>query len=136
MIAFPRSEIHTEEDALDWWEGKFAAGCEELEVQVSAAALVRSMVASIREIRRASLDATLSLSQAAGESGYSSKQIGRWIRAGKLANVGTAERPRVRRADVLAHKKTLVLPRRPNVRIVESAQDIARSVANSKEVTR
>ncbi len=132
MIPFPSEQIHDEDSALDWWEQKFAAACESMGVQVNAAALVRNLVASLRDIRGASLDATLSLTEAASETGYSTKQVSRWVHSGKIENVGTSTAPRVRRRDIIAHRKTMPLPARPSVAIVATAQDIARSVANRK----
>lgn len=131
MIAFPRETITDEDAALDWWERKFAVACEELGVQVNAAALVRNLVSCLREIRRASLDRTLSLTEAANEIGFSAKQVGRWVRGGKVENVGTSTAPRVRRGDIINRRKK-PLPQPSPVRIVDTAQDIARSVANSE----
>ena len=127
---FPRDEITDEDVALDWWEQAFAASCAELGVHADAAALVRCVVSSLREIRQASLDRTLSLSEAARETGYSSKQVSRWLKSGQIENAGSKVAPRVRRRDLL-HRRKHPLPRPSPVRIVESAQDIARSVANS-----
>ena len=131
MIPFPAQEIHDEDEALDWWEHEFAEGCEAIGVQVNAAALVRSLVGSLRRIRNATDSAPLSLTAAADEVGYSAKQVGRWIKDGKIENVGSPNSPRVRRGDIRNRKKAL-LPGRSPMRIVESAQDIARSVANSQ----
>ena len=130
MFQFPRDEITDEDAALDWWEQKFAASCADLGVHADAAALVRTIVTSIREIRQGSLDQTLSLREAAEETGYSPKQVGRWIRSGQVDNAGTTFAPRVRRRDLL-HRRKRPLPQPSPVRIVDSAQDIARSVANS-----
>jgi hypothetical protein len=130
MFPFPRHEITDEDAALDWWEQKFAASCSELGVYADAAALVRNVVSTLREIRQASLDRTLSLTEAAQETGYSPKQVGRWVRSGQIENAGSNTAPRVRRRDLI-HRRKRPLPRPSPVRIVESAQDIARSVANS-----
>lgn len=130
VIPFPFGEITDEDTALDWWEQTFATSCEELSIRADAATLVRAVVSSLQEIRAASLDRTLSLTEAAQETGYSPKQVGRWVRSGQIVNAGTDSAPRVRRKDVLLRRKR-TLPRPAPVRIVESAQDIARSVANS-----
>jgi hypothetical protein len=74
----------------------------------------------------------ITLSAAAAETGYSSRQIRRWLRDGKIQNLGTETRPLVRRIDVLSHKKNPILPTRPVLSTVPSAQDVARSVVNSK----
>lgn len=135
IFEFPRDVITDEDAALDWWEHRFAASCAELSVHADAAALVRCVVSSLREIRQASFDQTVSLAEAARETGYSPKQVGRWIRSGQIKNAGTGIAPRVRRRD-LAHRRKRALPPPSPVRIVESAQDIARSVANSTKGNR
>jgi hypothetical protein len=131
MIPFPADEIRDEESALDWWEHEFADCCESLSGHVDGAALVRKVVGSIREIRSASLDELLTVTQVATETGYSARQIRRWLKDGKIPNLGTDTAPRVRRGNVTSHMKCS-LPRRYPIRIMETAQDIARSVANSK----
>jgi len=135
MFPFPRDEITDEDAALDWWDQTFAASCAELGVHADAAALVRNIVSSLREIREAALDRTLSLTEAAQETGYSPKQVGRWVRSGQIENAGTRISPRVRRRDLL-HRRKHALPSPSSVHIVESAQDIARSVANSTKERR
>jgi hypothetical protein len=133
MIRFPSDRIHDEDAALDWWEHEFAESCESIGAQVNAAALTHVLVASIRQIRDAGFDTHLSLTEAAAETGFSAKQIGRWVKTGKIANVGRPNAPRVRRRDIQAHKRAATLPAPAPLGIVETAQDIARSVVNSKE---
>jgi hypothetical protein len=130
MLRFPAAQIHDEDTALDWWENEFAPFCESLRGHFDSALLVRMFVTSIREIRTASLDQLLTITEAARETGYSARQVRRWLRDGKILNLGTDTSPRVRRKDVIHHKKTS-LPRRTPIRIMDTAQDIARSVANS-----
>ncbi len=131
MIPFPAYRIHDEDSALAWWDHEFADCCESLSGHVDGAALVRRVVGSIRDIRSASLNARLTVSEAARETGYCARQVRRWLKDGKIPNLGTDTAPRVRRGDVVSHKKCS-LPRRSPIRIMETAQDIARSVANSK----
>ncbi len=128
MLPFPADQIHDEDAALDWWEDEFAHTCESLGGQLDGAALVRAVVGSIRTIRSESLEARLTVTEAARETGYSARQVSRWIKDGKIPNLGTDTAPRVRRGDVIGHKKTS-LPRRSPIRIMDTAQDIARSVA-------
>jgi hypothetical protein len=130
MLRFPTDQIHDEDAALDWWENEFASFCESLRGHFDGALLVRIVVASIRDIRDASLDKLLTVTEAARETGYSARQVRRWLKDGKILNLGTDASPRVRRGDVINHKKTS-LPRRSPIRIMDTAQDIARSVANS-----
>jgi hypothetical protein len=131
MIPFPADEIRDEDSALDWWEYEFADCCESLSGHVDGASVVRSLVRSIRDIRNSSLNARLTISEAARETGYSAKQVGRWLKARQIENVGTTTAPRVRRGDVIHHEKR-PLSHSGSVRIMRTAQDIARSVANSK----
>jgi len=131
MIPFPADEIHDEDSALAWWDQEFADCCESLSGHVDGAALVRIVVGSIRDIRSASLNARLTVSEAARETGYCARQVRRWLKDGKILNLGTDTAPRVRRGDLISHKKCS-LPLHSQIRIMETAQDIARSVANSK----
>lgn len=131
MIPFPSDRIHDEDAALDWWENECASWCDTLEGHVSAAALIRSIVRSLRRIRSESENAKLSVTQAARETGYSTKQIRRWLKDGKIADVGADGAPRIRRGDILKHKKP-TLPAQSPIRIMASAQDIARSVATRR----
>lgn len=130
MLRFPADQIHDEEAALDWWENEFAPFCESLRGHFDSALLVRMFAASIRDIRRVSLDELITVTEAARETGYSARQVRRWLKEGKIPQRGTDTAPRVRRGDVTSHKKTS-LPRRSPIRIMDTAQDIARSVANS-----
>ncbi|MGH7605673.1 MAG: hypothetical protein ACRENK_16975 [Gemmatimonadaceae bacterium] len=111
MNPFPRDEIHDEDAALDWWEQKFAAGCEEMGVLVNGAALVRSLVNSLREIRATGEARALTLAEAAEESGYSIDHLARLVRQNKIQNVGKPGSPRVRAAD---------LPRKPAAQVAAS----------------
>jgi len=95
VIPFPRDEIRTEEDALDWWEHKFATSCETLGVQVNAAALVREMVSSLRDLREGLLETPISLAEAARRTGYSADHIGRLVREGQIRSVGRKNAPKV-----------------------------------------
>lgn len=131
MIPFPADCIHDEDAALDWWENECAAWCDSLEGHVSAAALIRCIVSSLRRIRSDSQNAKLTVTQAARETGYSTKQIRRWLTDGKITNVGEDGAPRIRRGDILKHKKP-TLPTRSPMGIMTTAQDIARSVATRR----
>src|SRR5438045_4584127 len=124
MIPFPADRIHDEDTALDWWENECASWCDSLEGHVSAGALIRSIVSSLRSIRSESQSAKLTVTQAARETGYSTKQIRRWLKQGKITDVGEAGVPRIRRGEILGHKKP-TLPVPSPIRIMASAQDIA-----------
>lgn len=103
MLPFPSDEIRTEDEALDWWEKKFAAGCETMKAQVDAATLVRSLVSSLRAIREAAPTRPLTLPEAAKISGYSTDHLSRLIREGKLKNAGRKHAPRVLERDLPHH---------------------------------
>ncbi len=103
MILFPSEAIRDEETALRWWEDTFARACMALGVEINGAALAKEIVASIREIRRRSVDEALTLTEAARESGYSRDHLGRELRAGRIPNVGRPNAPRIERR-FLPHK--------------------------------
>lgn len=100
MIPFPSEEIHDEDAALDWWEQKFAAGCDSMGVQANAAALVRALVTSLREIRAESEARPITLADASEKSGYSIDHLARLVRQHKLRNFGKPGSPRVLAADL------------------------------------
>lgn len=131
MLPFPTDDIADEDRLLDWWENEFAQSCDSLGALLNGAALVRKLVGSIRAIRNESLESLLTLRQAARETGYSSRQVSRWIKQGKIRNYGSDTAPRVRRGDIISHKKAS-LPTRSPMRIMATAQDIARSVATRR----
>lgn len=110
MLPFPTDQIHDEDAALDWWENEFAPFCESLRGQFDSALLVRMVVASIRDIRDASLDKLLTVTEAARETGYSARQVRRWLKEGKILNLGTDTSPRVRRGDASLDAGTSWLP--------------------------
>jgi hypothetical protein len=99
-MLLPLPDFKTEEEALDWWETKFAPGCEAMGVQVNAASLVKQMVGSLRSIRNAAGAKPLTLLEAAQLSNYSPDHLARLIRNGKLVNVGRKHAPRVLEKDL------------------------------------
>lgn len=105
MIPFPADQIHDEDSALDWWENEFAPCCASLGGQVDGALLVRELVGSLRIIRRAALDAPLTLTEAAKRTDLSRDHIGRLVREGKIPNVGERYAPRVRYRDLVTRIK-------------------------------
>lgn len=131
MLPIPSDQIADEDRLLDWWENEFAQSCDSLGALLNGAALVRTLVASIRAIRSESLEARLTIRQAARETGYSSRQVSRWIKQGRIRNCGSDTAPRVRRGDIISHKKASLLSSSPT-RIIATAQDIARSVATRR----
>ena len=100
QMMLPLPEFRTEEEALDWWETKFAAGCASMNVQVDAASLVEQLIASLRLVRNAAGARSLTLVEAARVSGYSTDHLGRLIRNGHLTNVGRKHAPRVLERDL------------------------------------
>lgn len=100
QMMLPLPEFKSEEEALDWWETKFAAGCASMKVQVDAASLVEQLVGSLRSIRNAAGAQSLTLVEAARISGYSTDHLGRLIRNGQLTNVGRKHAPRVLERDL------------------------------------
>lgn len=101
--------------------------------QLGAEAQARTLVwcadgleARMEEARNVSL----TLDQAAEESGYSRDHLGRLVREGEIPNAGESNAPRIRRRD---------LPRKPGYRAggtsgpkpVESRSQIVRSIVES-----
>jgi hypothetical protein len=75
-------------------------------------------------------DETLSLPEAARESGYSADHLGRLIREGKLPNAGRPNAPRIRRGDLPRKTKARRDGRRETLGVYSPVQ-IARSVVTS-----
>jgi hypothetical protein len=109
MISLPAA-IKDEDAALDWWDTEFAGRCEELDVHVSASALVRAIVSSLRQLRSDAVENSVSLSEAARRSGYSSEHLGRLIRAGKVFNAGRKGSPRIRLRDIPVRPQSKLAP--------------------------
>jgi hypothetical protein len=127
-VIFPSDQITDEDAALDWWD-KYADECGAYGVPPTTAALIRTMVASIRAIRSAGMEAPLSLVEAAERSGYTADHLGRLVRSGKIPNVGRKNAPRIRARD---------LPPKPD-KLAEYASDAysqAASDARSLRVRR
>jgi hypothetical protein len=125
MISSPRDEI------LARWESRLTEWAE-LHVQVDGKAIAEQVIADLRAVGDAYDLASLSLTAAAQESGYSAGHLGREVKAGRIPNAGRENAPRILRRD---------LPRKPgNLRQVpaENMLDrkrIARAVANSHRRT-
>jgi hypothetical protein len=96
MLPLPRPEFLDEDAALDWWEEKVAGFYEQMGATVNAAALTRTIVADLREIRRRTEEATVSLTAAALATGYSADHLARLVKTGKLTNHGRKHAPRVK----------------------------------------
>jgi len=79
---------------------------------VDGARLIDELLADLDVVRRAELDLTLTLEEAARESGYSADHLGRLVRDGRIPNAGRHHAPRIRRAD---------LPKRPRRSFATSA---------------
>ena len=115
---------------MDWWEHEFAPACDSINIQCSAALLVHALVSSIREIREASLETPLSLTEAAHASGYSRDHLGREVRAGKIPNAGRPNAPRIERRHL--PRKPGMLPSNESENMFGRRQ-IALSVVNSNQ---
>ena len=99
---------------------------------VSGAAVVGEMLDELREELRSAGNAPLTLEQAAQRSGYSRDHIGRLLRSGRLENVGSRGRPRVRASDLpLKAKSGLQFGTEDEE--ISPRRRIALSVTNSNE---
>jgi hypothetical protein len=72
---------------------------------VHGASLCDELLADLASLARANRETVLTIGDAAAVSGYSTDHLGRLLRTGRLQNVGSRHRPRIRLAD---------LPRKPN----------------------
>lgn len=93
----------TRDEVIARWEARLIDWAR-LNVQVNGEALAREVLNDLRGMVDAYESASLTLTTAAAESGYSRRQLTRMIAEGKLANVGRHNAPRVLRKD---------LPRKP-----------------------
>jgi len=71
----------------------------------TAATAFTKAAAELEEALAMSQDAVVSLNDAARQSGYSPDHLGRLVREGKLENLGTRHRPRVRLGDLPASRR-------------------------------
>lgn len=105
--------------ALEFLE-KWSAEAETLKRRgalVDGAALLAEVLGDFAAVTRSNADETLSLQEAARESGYSPDHLGRLLRDGKLPNAGRPNAPRIRRRD-LPRKPTALRPDRPPVSLL------------------
>jgi len=68
-----------------------------LGAQVDGAKLIEAIVADFQAVNRADDAETLTLIEAARESGYSSEHLGKLLRRGTIPNAGRKNAPRIRR---------------------------------------
>ena len=90
-------------DALAGLVGKWTARRDEwqrLGAQLEGSKLAGEVLADLDALARGAADDTLTLQEASAACGYNPDSLSRLIRQGKLTNVGTKHRPRVRAADL------------------------------------
>ena len=112
--------------AIEQLPARWRASAEELK-RYGADAQARALEEAAEQLEAAIVDrddAELTLQEAATESGYSAKHLGRLLAEGQLANRGKVHAPRIRRGD-LPRKVTPLRPP-PATRTVRA--QIARSV--------
>jgi excisionase family DNA binding protein len=102
-----------------------------------AAEAFRECALELERFARSHDDETLSREEAASLMGVHPDSISRLIRKGKLRNVGTARRPRIRRADLPARgarpaRRTLAVVGRSVPSSPPSADSIARDAIASR----
>lgn len=97
-----------------------------LQASVDGARICDEVLADLEAIAKSGLDDLLSITQAAHESGYSTRQLSRDVRAGRIQNFGRGGAPKLRRGDL--PRKPGHLSPRPQPAIVGTATQIARSV--------
>jgi hypothetical protein len=102
-----------------------------MDASVNAAKLLDSVLADLDAVFASEATETLTLREAARESGYSEDHLARLVRSGVIPNAGRPRAPRVQRADV--PRKASGLPHDPRQLILFAAdpEQIARSVVTS-----
>jgi hypothetical protein len=93
----------------------------------ASARAIEHCASDLEAALRAASTATLTLEQAASESGYSVDHLSRLVRSGVIPNAGRKHAPAIRRDDL--PRKAGTLP--PRVAIAISKAQIAQSVADS-----
>lgn len=88
------------------WSAR-AAEWAALGVMVNGPQVAANVLEDLAQLEHATADETLTLADAARESGYSGEHLRHLIASGQLANAGRKHAPRVRRSD---------LPRKPGTR--------------------
>lgn len=103
----------------------------ELGATVNAAKLLDSVLADVDSVFASEAEESLTLREAAQESGYSKDHLARLVRSGVIPNAGRPNAPRIQRSD-LPHKAGS-LPAAPGRCQFLSAdpEQIARSVVTS-----
>jgi len=113
-----------------------AARLDSLGAQVDAAALITAILADFEWLSQEEAPKSLTLRQAALESGYSPDHLGRLVREGKIPNAGRPRAPRILRRDLPRRPPEDLQQRQPSVKLdATTPGQIARSVVTSKGVT-
>ena len=108
-----------------------------LGVLVDGAILCEEALADLQEVMETRSTETLTLQQAARESGYSTDHLGRLVREGDIDNVGRPNAPRIRRADLPTKSGHLPQGKEPGHLTTTSKRQVALSVVGrDKETTR
>lgn len=98
---------------------------------VNGAALCEDVLADFAAFMASHDAGTLTLRQAAKESGYSADHLGRLVRAGQIPNAGRPNAPRIRRRD-LPQKAGALPPASREITLVGATPgQIARAVVTS-----
>lgn len=127
----PRQPVPVGEVAaklLAQWEQR----CEDwarFDATVKGAIVAAQVVEDLRRLATIDAEVSLSLAQAARQSGYSADHLGRLVRQGKIPNAGRPNAPRIRLSDV--PRKAAGLPAPDSCSNVKHDRGrIARSIAN------
>jgi len=100
---------------------------------VDGAKLLDRVLADVDALFASANDETLTLREAARESGYSQDHLARMVRTGAIPNAGRSRSPRIRRANL--PRKAAALPgSTPRPQLVGAdPEQIARSVVTSEQ---
>jgi hypothetical protein len=89
----------TKEEVIARWQSRLAEWSR-LHVQVGGEEVAREILHDLKDIADTYENGSLSLAEAARESGYSTRQLSRLICQGQLSNVGRRNAPRLLRKDL------------------------------------
>lgn len=75
---------------------------------------------------------TLTLADAARESGYTADHLGRLVRRGEIENVGRPHAPRIRRSDLPRKASAKLLREHPTHASMDTRRRIARAISHKE----
>jgi hypothetical protein len=120
----------TREEFRERWERR-RAELAEVDASVNAARLLDSVLADAEAVFGSEASESLTLRDAARESGYSRDHLARLVRSGAISNAGRPNAPRIRRANLPRKAGALQAGGSTPQLVSADPEQIARSVVTS-----